>query len=198
MFKKKLLKKSIIGLTTGILLMGTGSAMAANYKFDTAGQHAFIEFRIQHLGMSWLYGGFKKFDGNFTFDAQNPAIDKVSVIIKTNSVDTNHAERDKHLRGTDFLNTTKYPEAKFSSTKIKKTGGNYTIIGDLTLNGVTNPVTLNAKLMGEGKDPWGGYRAGFEANGKIKLKDFNIKSDLGPKSQEVELFISVEGIREKA
>ncbi|MBI6550099.1 YceI family protein [Xenorhabdus lircayensis] len=191
-------KKTLIGLTAGVLLMGTSSAMAANYKIDIAGQHAFIEFRIQHLGMSWLYGNFRKFDGKFTFDAQNPATDKINVIIKTDSVDTNHAERDKHLRGPDFLNTAKHPEAKFTSTEVKKTGENYTIIGDLTLNGVTKPVTLNAKLMGEGKDPWGGYRAGFEANGKIKLKDFSIKGDLGPKSQEVELIITVEGVREKA
>ncbi|MBD2810906.1 YceI family protein [Xenorhabdus sp. Vera] len=191
-------KKTLIGLTTGVLLMGTSSAMAADYKIDTAGQHAFIEFRIQHLGISWLYGNFRKFDGRFTFDAQNPATDKVNVIIKTNSVDTNHAERDKHLRSADFLNVAKYPEAKFTSTEVKKTGENYTVVGDLTLNGITKPVTLSAKLVGEGNDPWGGYRAGFEANGKIKLKDFNIKSDLGPKSQEVELIISVEGVKEKA
>ncbi|WP_092549937.1 YceI family protein [Xenorhabdus koppenhoeferi] len=192
-----MLKKTLISLTAGVLLMGTNSAMAADYKIDTAGQHAFIEFRIQHLGISWLYGNFRKFDGRFTFDAQNPATDKVDVIIKTNSVDTNHAERDKHLRSADFLNVAKYPEAKFTSTEVKKTGENYTIVGDLTLNGVTKPVTLSAKLVGEGNDPWGGYRAGFEANGKIKLKDFNIKSDLGPKSQEVELIISVEGVKEK-
>ncbi|AOM39172.1 YceI family protein [Xenorhabdus hominickii] len=191
-------KKTLIGLTAGILLMSTHSAMAANYKIDAAGQHAFIEFRIQHLGISWLYGSFRKFDGGFTFDAQNPATDKVNVTIKTDSLDTNHAERDKHLRSPDFLNTTKYPEAKFTSTEVKKTGENYTIIGDLTLNGVTKPVILNAKLTGEGKDPWGGYRAGFEANGKIKLKDFKIKSDLGPKSQDVELIISIEGVKEKA
>ncbi|SFU52033.1 Polyisoprenoid-binding protein YceI [Xenorhabdus koppenhoeferi] len=197
MFKKTMLKKTLISLTAGVLLMGTNSAMAADYKIDTAGQHAFIEFRIQHLGISWLYGNFRKFDGRFTFDAQNPATDKVDVIIKTNSVDTNHAERDKHLRSADFLNVAKYPEAKFTSTEVKKTGENYTIVGDLTLNGVTKPVTLSAKLVGEGNDPWGGYRAGFEANGKIKLKDFNIKSDLGPKSQEVELIISVEGVKEK-
>ncbi|WP_237387128.1 YceI family protein [Xenorhabdus sp. Sc-CR9] len=193
-----MLKKTLIGLTTGVLLMGTSSAIAADYEIDTAGQHAFIEFRIQHLGISWLYGNFRKFDGRFTFDAQNPATDKVNVIIKTNSVDTNHAERDKHLRGADFLNVAKYPEAKFTSTEVKKTGENYTVVGDLTLNGVTKPVTLSAKLVGEGNDPWGGYRAGFEANGKIKLKDFNINSDLGPKSQEVELIISVEGVKEKA
>ncbi|CDG20501.1 conserved exported protein of unknown function [Xenorhabdus poinarii G6] len=197
-FKKKWLKKSIISLTTSILLMGTSSAIAANYKIDTAGQHAFIEFRIQHLGMSWLYGSFNKFEGDFTFDAQDTSKDNVQVTIKTNSIDTNHAERDKHLRSADFLNTTQYPEAKFTSTEVKKTGEKYTITGDLTLNGVTQSITLEAKLMGEGKDPWGGYRAGFEANGKIKLKDFKIKSDLGPKSQEVELIISVEGVREKA
>ncbi|WP_340611315.1 YceI family protein [Xenorhabdus bharatensis] len=191
-----MLKKTLIGLTAGVLLMGASSAMASNYKIDTAGQHAFIEFRIQHLGMSWVYGNFKKFDGDFTFDSQNPTADKVSVVIKTDSIDTNHAERDKHLRSADFLNTAKYPEAKFTSTKVEKEGEQYKVIGELTLNGVTKPVTLQAKLMGEGKDPWGGYRAGFEANGKIKLKDFNIKADLGPKSQEVELIISVEGVKE--
>ncbi|WP_426576650.1 YceI family protein [Xenorhabdus stockiae] len=191
-----MLKKTLIGLTAGVLFMGASSAMASNYKIDTAGQHAFIEFRIQHLGMSWVYGNFKKFDGDFTFDSQNPTTDKVSVTIKTDSIDTNHAERDKHLRSADFLNTAKYPEAKFTSTKVEKVGEQYKVIGELTLNGVTKPVTLQAKLMGEGKDPWGGYRAGFEANGKIKLKDFNIKTDLGPKSQEVELIISVEGVKE--
>ncbi|WP_446470792.1 YceI family protein [Xenorhabdus stockiae] len=191
-----MLKKTLIGLTAGVLFMGASSAMASNYKIDTAGQHAFIEFRIQHLGMSWVYGNFKKFDGDFTFDSQNPTADKVSVIIKTDSIDTNHAERDKHLRSADFLNTAKYPEAKFISTKVEKVGEQYKVIGELTLNGVTKPVTLQTKLMGEGKDPWGGYRAGFEANGKIKLKDFNIKTDLGPKSQEVELIISVEGVKE--
>ncbi|MCC8381984.1 YceI family protein [Xenorhabdus sp. PB30.3] len=191
-----MLKKTLIGLTAGVLFMGASSAMASNYKIDTAGQHAFIEFRIQHLGMSWVYGNFKKFDGDFTFDSQNPTADKVSVIIKTDSIDTNHAERDKHLRSADFLNTAKYPEAKFTSTKVEKVGEQYKVIGELTLNGVTKPVTLQTKLMGEGKDPWGGYRAGFEANGKIKLKDFNIKTDLGPKSQEVELIISVEGVKE--
>ncbi len=65
-----MLKKMLIGLTAGALLMSTGSAIAANYKIDTIGQHAFIEFRIQHLGMSWLYGSFRKFDGDFAFDPQ--------------------------------------------------------------------------------------------------------------------------------
>ncbi|WP_350304056.1 YceI family protein [Photorhabdus viridis] len=192
-----MLKKTLLGLTAGALLLNASSALAANYKIDIPGQHAFIEFRIQHLGYSWLYGSFKDFDGSFTFDEKNPAADKVDVIIKVASLDTNHAERDKHLRSKDYFNTEKYPEAKFTSTKVKKDGNKYTITGDLTLNGVTKPVVLDAVLMGEGKDPWGGYRAGFEAYSKINLKDFNFKADLGPKSQEADLLISVEGIREK-
>ncbi|ELH6617975.1 YceI family protein [Escherichia coli] len=191
------MKKSLLGLTFASLMFSAGSAVAADYKIDKEGQHAFVNFRIQHLGYSWLYGTFKDFDGTFTFDEKNPAADKVNVKINTTSVDTNHAERDKHLRSTDFLNTEKYPQATFTSTSVKKDGDELDITGDLTLNGVTKPVTLEAKLIGQGDDPWGGKRAGFEAEGKIKLKDFNIKTDLGPASQEVDLIISVEGVQQK-
>ncbi|HDN2510343.1 MULTISPECIES: YceI family protein [Providencia] len=192
-----MLKKTVLGLASGALFLTAGSALAETYQFDKQGQHAFIEFRIQHLGYSWVYGSFKDFDGNFTYDAKDPSKDKVEVTIKTGSIDTNHAERDKHLRSADFLNASKFPEAKFVSTEVKKDGEAYKITGDFTLNGVTKPITLDAKLMGEGKDPWGGYRAGFEAQGNIKLKEFNIKSDLGPKSQEAQLLISVEGVQTK-
>ncbi|EHT2453976.1 YceI family protein, partial [Escherichia fergusonii] len=92
------MKKSLVGLTFASLLFSTGSALAADYKIDKEGQHAFVNFRIQHLGYSWLYGTFKDFDGTFTFDEKNPSADKVNVTINTTSVDTNHAERDKHLR----------------------------------------------------------------------------------------------------
>ncbi|MCV9877733.1 YceI family protein [Brenneria izbisi] len=192
------MKKTLLGLTAFSLLASASSALAAEYKFDKEGQHAFVQFRIKHLGYSWIYGGFNDFDGSFTFDEKNPAADKVNVTINTNSVDTNHAERDKHIRSADFLNVTKFPQATFTSTEVKKDGDDeFDITGNLTLNGVTKPVKLEAKLMGQGDDPWGGYRAGFEAEGTIKLKDFNITTDLGPASQEVELIISVEGVRQK-
>ena len=184
------MKKSLLGLTLSALLFTTGSAVAADYKIDKEGQHAFVNFRIQHLGYSWLYGTFKDFDGTFSFDEANPASDKVNVTINTNSLDTNHAERDKHLRSGDFLNVAKFPQATFASTGVKKDGDGLDITGNLTLNGVTKPVTLDAKLIGQGNDPWGGKRAGFEASGKIKLKDFGITTDLGPASQDVELIIS--------
>ena len=164
-----MLKKTLLAVTAASLLLSSVTANAANYKIDKEGQHAFIQFRIQHLGYSWLYGTFKDFDGSFSFDASNPSADKVDVTINTNSADTNHAERDKHLRSADFLNVGKNPQAMFKSTSVKKEGDELEIVGDLTLNGVTKPVTLEAKLLGEGKDPWGGYRAGFEAEGEIAL-----------------------------
>ena len=189
-------KKTLLAMTGASLLHSSITANAADYKIDKEGQHAFIQFRIQHLGYSWLYGTFKDFDGSFTFDEKNPAADKVDVTINISSVDTNHAERDKHLRSADFLNTSKNPQATFTSTEVKKEGDELKITGNLTLNGVTKPVTLEAKMLGEGKDPWGGYRAGFEAEGEIALKDFNITKDLGPASQKVQLMISVEGVRQ--
>ena len=130
-------------------------------------------------------------------DAANPEASKVNVTINTASLDSNHAERDKHLRSADFLNVDKHPQASFVSTAVKSTGeGTADITGDLTLNGVTKPVVIQARLLGEGQDPWGGYRAGFEGSTRIALKDFGITKDLGPASQEVELILSVEGIRQ--
>ena len=116
--------------------------------------------------------------------------------INTASLDSNHAERDKHLRGPDFLNTSKNPTSTFESTAVKSTGeGTADITGNLTLNGVTKPVVIQAKFLGEGKDPWGGYRAGFEGSTTLQLKDFNIQGP-GPASQSVELILSVEGVRQ--
>lgn len=191
-----MLKKTFAALALGTALLSAGQAMAADYKIDKEGQHAFIEFRIKHLGYSWLYGRFDDFDGAFTFDEKNPAADKVKVTINTNSVNSNHAERDKHLRSADFLNVAKNPTATFESTGVKAEGKNAEITGNLTLNGVTKPVTIKAELVGQGDDPWGGYRAGFIGTTTLKLKDFNIQRDLGPASQEVELTLSVEGVRQ--
>lgn len=191
-----MLKKTLTALALGSALLA-GQAMAADYVIDKQGQHAFVNFKISHLGYSWLWGTFKDFDGMFSFDAAKPEASKVSVTLKTASLDSNHAERDKHLRGEDFLNVAKHPTATFESTSVKSTGqGTADITGNLTLNGVTKPVVIAAKFLGEGDDPWGGYRAGFEGSTTLKLKDFDIKMDLGPASQTVDLIISVEGVRQ--
>ena len=185
---------------TGAVLATTlmaGVARAEDYVIDTKGAHAFVQFRIQHLGYSWLYGRFNDFSGRFSYDERDPGASKVEVIIKTASVDSNHAERDKHLRGTDFLDVAKYPEARFKSISYKPTAaGKAVLTGELTLRGITKVVAIDVTEIGNGRDPWGGYRRGFEGTTKLKLKDYGIPKDLGPASAEVEMTLSVEGIRQ--
>jgi len=169
---------------------------AEQYVIDTKGQHAFIEFRIKHLGYSWLYGRFNDFSGAFTLDREALEHAGVEVEIDTASVDTNHAERDKHLRSSDFLHVDEYPTARFVSTAVERTiEGAGVILGELTLKGVTNPVEIAFEEIGQGPDPWGGYRAGFIGTTTLRLADFGIDYDLGPASRTVELTLSVEGVR---
>ena len=189
-------KKTFAALLLGSVLT-TGAVSAADYVIDQEGQHAFVNFKISHLGYSWLYGTFKDFDGTFSYDAEQPEASKVNVTLRTASLDSNHAERDKHLRSAEFLNTSKHPKATFTSTSVVSTGeGSADITGDLTLNGVTKEVVINADFIGEGEDPWGGYRAGFEGKTTLQLADFGIKANLGPASESVELTLAVEGVRQ--
>lgn len=191
------MKKTFAGIALGGLLALSGSLQAADYIVDKEGQHAFINFKTGHLGFSMLHGRFNDFDGTFTWDEAKPEASKVNVTINTASVDSNHAERDKHLRSDDFLDTSKHPQATFVSTGVEMTGENTAnVTGDLTLNGVTKPVVLDTRFIGEGEDPWGGYRAGFEGTTSIKMKDYDISMDLGPAAAEVELVLSIEGVRQ--
>jgi len=184
----------IIG--AGLLLSLSGLVQAADYVIDTKGAHAFIQFHIKHLGYSWLVGRFNTFSGEFSYYEANPNASKVSVTIDTASVDSNHAERDKHLRDEEFLDVEQFPEARFVSTSYRDLGNDKgELQGELTLHGVTRPLTIAVTMIGAGDDPWGGYRLGFEGRTSFALADFGIKRDLGPASKEVHLWLGVEGIR---
>ena len=191
------MKNTIKALGAGLVLTLSGTVFAAeDYVIDTKGMHAFIEFKIKHLGYSWLKGRFNDFEGDFSYDEKNPEKSNVNVTIKTASVDSNHAERDKHLRGSDFLNVSKFPTSTFKSTKVvSKANGAADIHGKFTLNGVTKDIIINAQEIGAGSDPWGGFRRGFEGTTEIALKDYNINFNLGPASEKVELILNIEGVR---
>ena len=194
------MKKLIASAIAASVFSLAAQVQAADYDIDKKGAHAFVQFRVKHLGYSWLYGRFNDFDGSFTFDEKDPGKNKVKVTVDVTSLDSNHAERDKHLRSDDFLDAAKYPTATFVSTSYKPTGDNTAdLTGDLTLHGVTKPITIKVEHIGAGKDPWGGYRAGFEGRATIKPVDFGIPvvEKLGPASEEVELFLTVEGVRKK-
>lgn len=193
-----MLKKSLLALAVSSIGVMSLPVLADTYEIDTKGAHASINFAVKHLGYSWLTGRFDTFSGEFTYDPAKPEASTINVTIDTTSVNSNHAERDKHLRSPDFLNVEKFPKATFVSKQIKVDGDDkdeFDIIGDLTLNGVTKSITIEVDKVGEGKDPWGGYRAGFEGETEIDMKDFNIKMDLGPASQTVKLELHVEGIK---
>lgn len=173
------------------------TAQAADYVIDTKGAHAFIQFRVQHLGYSWLYGRFNTFAGTFAYDDANPSASKINVTIDTSSVDSNHAERDKHLRSTDFLAVDQFPKATFVSTGVDvNADGSAKVSGDFTFRGVTKAITLDVKKMGEGQDPWGGYRAGFEGSTTITMADYGLTYNLGPASTQAEIILTLEGVRQ--
>ena len=199
-----MLKKTLAALAIGSALLSAGQAMAADYKIDKEGQHAFVDWKISHLGYSFIHGTFKDFDGTFSWDSAKPEASKISVDVKTASLWSNHAERDKHIASKDFLDVGKFADAKFVSTSVKPTGKNADgkqtadVTGDLTLHGVTKPVVVKATFLGEGKDPWGGYRAGFEGTTSISRKEFNKDGmDVGPQSDTVQLYITFEGVKAK-
>ncbi|NMM39435.1 YceI family protein [Pseudoalteromonas arctica] len=191
------MKKLLLSAAVAATLFGANTAHAADYVIDTQGAHAFVNFKIKHLGYSWLHGRFNTFDGSFSYDAANPDTSQIMVNIDTKSIDSNHAERDKHLRGKEFLNVDKFPTATFKSTSIKfdEEGDEADVTGEFTLHGVTKTITFEIDKIGEGKDPWGGYRVGFEGETSLKLADFGIDYNLGPASTHVDIGLYIEGVR---
>jgi len=189
--KKLLLATALAGVMLAPL------ANAADYVIDSKGAHASINFKIKHLGYSWLTGRFDDFKGNFSYDENNVNASKVNVTVDTTSFNSNHAERDKHIRSDDFLDASKFGTATFTSTSFKDLGDNQIEVkGSLTLHGVTKDITIDAEKIGEGKDPWGGYRAGFSGTTRVGLKEFGMKEILGPQSTHVELELHIEGVRQ--
>lgn len=190
------MKKLLLSTTIAAASLLSSFSYAADYNIDKAGAHASINFKIQHLGYSWLTGRFNDFDGTFSYDQQQADASKINVVIQTASLDSNHAERDKHLRGKEFLDVKQFPTATFTSTQYKanddKSG---TLTGEFTLRGVTKTISFPIEKIGEGDDPWGGYRSGFTGTTKLKLTDYGITYNLGPASTHVELELYIEGVR---
>lgn len=185
--------KNLLAATMMTLAMSTTAVQAADYAIDTQGMHASVQFRVKHLGYSWLYGRFNDFNGTFSYDEENPEASQVNVTIETKSLDSNHAERDTHLRSVDFLDVEEFPQATFVGTGFKPSGdGKALLTGDLTLKGVTKSIVIDVANIGGGKDPWGGYRMGFEGTTTFAGTDFGIDN---PVFTDVEMILSVEGVR---
>ena len=189
--KGRHLKSILVACTIAAVPVSAG---AADYRLDPG--HSFVQFKISHLGFSWMIGTFDKVSGTFTYDPSGgSAGQSISVEIDTASVDTGHAERDKHLRSADFLDVKKFPTSTFASAGYEGDAEGGTMRGELTLMGVTRPIAIAVRKVGEGDDPWGSYRAGFEGTVTIRRSDFGAGMNLGPASESMELSLFIEGIR---
>jgi len=165
------------------------------YKIDNT--HSFANWEIRHV-VALTSGTFYDVQGKLVVESSDLAKSSVEATISLYSLNSSHMKRDVHLLSSDFLNARDYPEMKFVSSKISPLDSEKgTLTGQLTLHGVSKPVTLDYQILGVGKDPWGGMRMGIKATGQIRRSDFGIQKYVpyGPVGNEVNLTLLIEGIR---
>jgi len=164
------------------------------YKIDNG--HSSIVFAVSHFGLSYTYGRFNKFSGDFALDGGELTTTGFSFTIDAKSIDTNNAERDKHLLGPDFFDTEQFPSIKFVTTGFTKVDGVYQITGDMTMRGQTRSIKMPVKLVGIGKGPFGAQRAGYFAKFTIKRDDFGMDKMAGQIGNNISVTFSFEGVKQ--
>lgn len=143
------------------------------WNIDTS--HSNVEFVARHLVVTKVRGTFTKWKGTIDVDLEDLPRSSVEAVIQVASIDTREPQRDTHLKSPDFLDAEKYPEITFKSRKgEKRSADKLTVEGDLTIHGVTRPVTLHVDVLGKNKDPWGNQRLLFSASTSILRTDFGL------------------------
>lgn len=194
------MRKSHVFVATalGALVSWSISASAADrYEIDKA--HTNIAFLVDHLGYSDMLGQFQDFAGEFTFDGSSTSDVTVNLTIQAASIDTDHQARDNDLRSPSFFNVQEFPEITFVSTSVRPTGETSAkLAGDLTMLGVTRPLTLDVTFNGAAPWPFDPNRfvAGFSARGTLKRSNFGMKYEVPMVGDEIQLIIEVEGVRQ--
>jgi len=194
-----MLMKTLLSL---VLVLVSGIAIAKDYKVDP--DHSSIEFKIKHM-TSKVSGAFREFSGEFVYDEAKPEAFKLNATIKADSIDTRNAKRDEHLKSPDFFDTKKFPTLTYAGKSAKKIADKkYKVEGDLSMHGVTKPVSLDVEVTEEAVNPWGLKVTGGTATGKLMRKDFgliwNKALDHGGfvLGEEVEITLNLEVVEKKA
>lgn len=184
------------------LLISASFTQAATYNIDPS--HTEVSFKVKHLGLANVGGKFLDFSGVVEFDPENIQASKTKATIKVASIDTANQKRDDHLRSEDFFNAKKNPLITFESTEIKDVqGSNFTVVGNLSINGIEKPVSLQMEHTGSAIDPWGNQRVGFQATTKINRKEFGLSWNKLLETgglvvgEEVQVLIELEAIKDK-
>jgi polyisoprenoid-binding protein YceI len=182
-----------------VLFVGVAAhARAADiYTIDPI--HSGVNFKISHVGLSWVYGRFDSFSGNFSIDADDAGKATFELKINTDSVDTNNKQRDTHLRSPDFFNVKQFPAITFESTAVKAIDKGYEVTGNLTMHGVTKPVTFSLVGGKKAQFPPGTSRTGYSTELIIKRMDFGVGQEkfAGALGEDVHVAISFEGVLKK-
>ena len=164
-----------IALATMGLLTLVQPAMADTTEWALDGSHSRVGFSVSHLVVSSVSGRFKQVTGKVALDEANLTKSQVEISIKVDSIDTDEPKRDEHLKSPDFFDAKKFPTIAFKSTKITKAGGNkYKLAGDLTMHGITKPVTLDAVVSDPIKNPWGKMVRGVKLSGKLNRVQYGL------------------------
>ncbi|MFN9392074.1 MAG: YceI family protein [Flavobacteriales bacterium] len=174
--------------------------MSTNWNLDPT--HSEIGFKVKHLMITNVTGYFQTFTASVTTEGDDFSTAKISFEADINSVNTNNEQRDGHLKSADFFDAANFPKITFASTRLeKKDEENFVLHGDLTIRGVSKPVSLQAEFGGIGKDPWGNLKAGFTLNGKINRNDWNLSWNAPLEaggilvSEDVRLFAEVQFVK---
>jgi polyisoprenoid-binding protein YceI len=177
--------------------------MTQTDKWNLDSAHTHVEFAVRHLMIATVKGKFTGVRGTVTMPEEDPARAQVEVTLDAGSISTGIEQRDQHLRSPDFLDVERFPTLAFRSRRVESLGGDrFRLTGDLTIRDVTRPIELVVTREGSVNDPWGGYRIGFTANGRLRRSDFGITWNQMIEAggvavgDEVKLSLEVELVRE--
>jgi polyisoprenoid-binding protein YceI len=149
--------------------------MATTTKWVLDPMHSEVQFKVKHLVISTVSGFFKSFEGELDTANDDFSDASISFSLDIDSIDTNQTQRDEHLKSAEFFDAAEYPKISFKSTSFTKEGDDeYALAGDLTIKGITKPVTLDVEFGGAATDFYGNTKAGFEITGKINRKEFGL------------------------
>lgn len=190
---KKMLRVSVA--LVGFAAVWASAAHAQTYQIDPV--HTSLVFRVKHMDTAYVYGRFNTVTGTLVVNEATPTRSSVQLEVDANSVYTGNERRDNHLRSPDFFNTRQYPTIRFASTEVRKVSADTVQVrGNLTLHGVTRPVTATVRLTGKGKNPQGTDIIGFETTFTIRRSEFGMRYGLPGLGDEVRITLSVEAARQ--
>lgn len=180
-----------------ILLLPAVEPAAAADTFKVDPVHSSVIFRVKHLGVAYYNGRFEKITGTVVVDDANPANYSVEIEIDVSSVHTGVERRNQHIMSPDFFNAVQFPVIRFKSHSAKKTGENtFEVRGEITIRGVTKPLTVSVEKVGEADLGRMGYRAGFSARFTVNRMDFGVSYMPQGLGEEIQITLDIEAVRQ--